>query len=474
MLKTVYLMLILSYWVSVSAQSEQKQFWALNGSPAALIWDNTLSNNQIDNGSGTWDNSTRNWTFNTGITDLIWRPFATAIFGGNPGVAAAGTVTVSGTQIAQSLLFNPVASGNFTISGGTITNNSGNIIANTSATISSVLAGTNGLTLTGTGTITLGGTNTYTGTTTVSSGTLLLANGTSTAYTPTLSTPVIISPGATLSANIATLGINISGNISGGGTLNISGAGTQTLRLFGTNSGFTGNFSEPSGSRGIMWSDNQGTGNAANTGSAAASWDLSGLFGFIETNAAATPVVQLGALSGSNSATSIGGFGGSGIKTFQIGALNTNTTYAGSVQNNPQTTGTPVIALTKVGTGTLTLTSTANTYTGLTTVNAGTLAFPNAIPSSTTWNIAVNATTAPTAASSGLMTIPASLTLLGRTINIILTGTSTGFTWNAVSWSGLMIAAPALQINGTAVISGIASGGTTVTVNLASGITVKR
>jgi fibronectin-binding autotransporter adhesin len=53
--------------------------------------------------------------------------------------------------------------------------------------------------------------------------------------------------------------------------------------------------------------------------------------------------------------------------TYQIGALNTSTTFGGNFINNVGTT-----ALTKVGNGALTITGT-NTYTGATTVNAGTL-----------------------------------------------------------------------------------------------------
>lgn len=459
------------------AQSEQQTFWALNGSASALTWDNTTGNNRIDNGSGTWNSGSKTWTFNKGITDVVWNPAATAIFGGNPGTGAAGTITVTGTQTVQALVFNPAASGTFTLTGGTIINTSGNITANANADINCTLGGSSGLTLTGTAADTIRNMTTYTGTTTINSGTLVLSNGTPNSTTPTLTTPVVIASGGTLAADVLSNNINLSGAISGSGTLSIAATGAQgqTLRLYGSNSSFTGNFLEPTTTRGFMWSDNGGTGNAANTGSAAASWNVSGSFGFIETAGAATPIVQLGSLSGTAGTTTLGGFSGSGTKTFQIGALNTSTTFAGAIQDNPQATGTPVIALIKVGAGTLTLSGT-NTYSGSTTVNAGTLAFTTAIPSSNTWNIAVNATSTPTSAGSGLMTIPttALTTLAGKTLNIVLTGTSTGFTWTAMSFSTFVtLNLMTLELNGVSVTSGVATGGTTIT-NTGTGITVKR
>jgi autotransporter-associated beta strand protein/adhesin HecA-like repeat protein len=473
MYRLAYIFPALFCFLPARAQSEQKMFWALNGSFAGYTWDNTTGNNRVDNGSGTWNTSTADWTINNGVANVLWKPGVTAIFGGNTGSGAGGTVTLSGTETVQSLVFNPSASGNFTLTGGTIINTSGLITANDSASINSTLAGTSGLTLMGTGVVTLNVATTYTGTTTINSGTLELSNGILNSTVVTLSTPISILSGATLSGDIAG-NINLSGAISGPGTLTLVDAGPQTLRLYGNNSGFTGNFVEPSATRGMMWSDAQSPANAANTGSASASWDLSGSFGFIETAGAATPTVQLGALSGTISTTTLGGFGGSGLKTFQIGALNTNTSFAGAIEDNPQTTGTPTIALIKVGTGTLTMSGT-NTYSGATTVDAGDLSFTTAVPSSATWDIAVNATATPTSAASGLITLPASPNMSGKTVNIVLTGTSTGFTWQAVSWTGTsFFGAPTLKINGVTVTSGVPSAGTTVTFTTTSGIKVTR
>ena len=73
--------------------------------------------------------------------------------------------------------------------------------------------------------------------------------------------------------------------------------------------------------------------------------------------------VALGSLSGAGTVQGEGG----GIHTFKIGGDDTSTAFSGVIQNN----GGPV-AITKVGSGTLTL-SGPNVYTGLTTVTAGSL-----------------------------------------------------------------------------------------------------
>jgi len=160
---------------------------------AQLYWDNNGGTAGFGTATGTWaatttNNSTQGWstdstgstlpsgTTNTTTTDAL-------NFGTSSDGLAAGTITVSGTVNANSLTFGS-ASGNITLSGGTITLGGTTptiTVNNTSDTISSVLAGSAGFTKNGTGTLTLTATNTYTGTTTVNAGTLNLTgslNGT--------------------------------------------------------------------------------------------------------------------------------------------------------------------------------------------------------------------------------------------------------------------------------------------------------
>lgn len=79
---------------------------------------------------------------------------------------------------------------------------------------------------------------------------------------------------------------------------------------------------------------------------------------------------------------------------YQIGALNTDSSIAGVIQNGGiNTAGGSVngsVGLTKIGTGALTLTGT-NTYTAVTTVNAGTLLVGNGTSGSITSVTTVNA-----------------------------------------------------------------------------------
>ena len=119
----------------------------------------------------------------------------------------------------------------------------------------------------------------------------------------------------------------------------------------------------------------------ASAGSALASWQFTtDTQGFIAGwGGVGSATIQMGEL------TSVLGAGTAALRnnsdntlvTYQIGALNTNTTFGGSFidggDNNSALTG-----LTKVGNGTLTLTGAGNSYRGPTNVTAGNLIVNNA------------------------------------------------------------------------------------------------
>jgi autotransporter-associated beta strand protein len=144
----------------------------------AFIWDNTSNNGVVNNGSGTWNTTSLRWLSTPSGNNSAWIPGRSAIFGGNPGIGAAGTVSVSGTQSVKSISFNPTPSGNFVISGGTLQLSGGIISSQQNATISSVLVGGGNFIKNGNANLTLTGNNTFTGTILISQGGIYLGSST--------------------------------------------------------------------------------------------------------------------------------------------------------------------------------------------------------------------------------------------------------------------------------------------------------
>ena len=261
--------------------------------------------------------------------------------------------------------------------------------SNASTTFAGTVAGTGGLTKAGTGTLTLSGTSTYSGATTISEGTVIATNssalgsttgGTTVASGATLALQNNVSIGAealSLSGNlVSTAGTNTYGGaVSGTGAVTLT---TGSLTLSGASANtYTGTTTVQDGTLAL-----------AKTGGVTAI--AGGLTVGDSTGAASSAIVQLGAanqigdtvavtlnadgrLDLNNYSDTIGSLASSssaanvqlGSGTLTTGGSNASTTFAGTVAG----TG----GLTKAGTGTLTLTG-ANTYTGTTTVAAGTLA----------------------------------------------------------------------------------------------------
>ena len=334
---------------------------------------------------------------------------------------SAGVVSVSGTgtlgSTSGSLAVNgglvnlngtSQGVGNFTGTGGTIANNLSAtagilIIGNgngTGGNYQGVIAdhtnggsGTLALVKTGNGSLTLSsGSSTYSGGTTLNAGTIKIgANSTSTSGVVTsgpIGTGTLTLSGGTLTgvdganrsignaifvtpSTTTTLTSFVGGNFGLNG--NITGSGTLTgnptaysIDLGGDNSGFTGTYNHNGNGATIFDTTTAASANAA--------WSATSSDKGFYTLVSGT--YNFGSLSGGNSTTYLGANTGTTSTTYSIGALGTSTAFAGIIMDNfgYYFTGAGPVSVTKVGSGTLTL-SGANTFSGGLTVNNGAVSF---------------------------------------------------------------------------------------------------
>ncbi|MET3650680.1 autotransporter-associated beta strand repeat-containing protein [Dyella japonica] len=289
------------------------------------------------------------------------------------GVAVTGT---TGTLIFQA--GNASLVGTYNVAGGLVFNVTG------TALVAGVISGSGGLTQAGTGTTVLAANNTYSGLTAINAGTLQVGNG---------GTAGSLGTGSV--TNSAKLAFNLSGaitvgNLIGGtGSLTQGGTGTTILAANNTYSGGT------TISAGALQVGNGGTTGSLGSGSVI---DNAALL----VNVGSTATIS-NLISGTGNLTQMGAgtlilatnntySGGTTINagtTLQVGNGGaTGNLGTGAVADNGNlifnttgtTTITPVISgsgnLSQVGTGTTVLTSN-NTYSGSTTINAGTLQVGN-------------------------------------------------------------------------------------------------
>lgn len=398
---------------------------------------------------GTWTGSTSTeWTDGTNWTSAPAVPDGTATFTNSGpatvdsnGFVNVGAVVFTAAPNAQAYTVN--VNDIFVVNGAGISNNSTNVqtfVAGSSMVFlnsSSASGGSNVVTYSVSGGAMSFNDTSTAGSADITNGAIgggdIEFNGSSNAGTATILNNAVINFNDTSSAN----GSTITNSATGLVTFNISSsAGTATI----SNSGslvFSGSASAGSST---ITTENGGTtsftgsatgGSARFITNAGGSFDISGLTGAGMTS---------GSIEGAGAYVL-------GAKTLTTGSLNTSTQVDGVISGAGG-------GLTKVGTGTLTLTGT-NTYTGATTIAAGTLALSGTGSISSSSVVTVNATFD----ISGLTSPPLDsfiTTLAGSSSGVVQLGTHRlNVTSGSTEFAGSIQGAGGIEISGgTQTLSG--------------------
>jgi autotransporter-associated beta strand protein len=317
---------------------------ANTGLPSDLTW-------QGDGTSNTWDTTTNNW-----LKAGVPTPFSSGdrvLFSDTGSKSPA--ISVPSSVVTGS--FDVNSSGTYTFSGAGAISSSSNltkrgsgelIISNTGANSFANVSLEEGLLTvnvsTGLGSAAID----FTG------GSLKLGPASNSTISSPLkfSVPSTITPTSQHTESGSWTGTNQTVTINGGSVL---------WTVAGSWSGFTGRVQFGNSSVRMRLNNTSNV----NYGSTAVALDLGGNDAqFMNRNGI---TVDIGSLESTGASTQLQGTqSGTTASTYSIGALNTNTTFAGIIANG----GSATTNITKVGTGTLTLTG-ASTYTGTTTLSAG-------------------------------------------------------------------------------------------------------
>ncbi len=321
-----------------------------------------------------------------------------------------------------------------------------NVAGNNPVTSNPDSATDGGLTKSGDGALTLSSAGTYTGGTAVNQGTVRIGNNTA------LGTgAVAIASGAIVNNSAALSGL--ANTFTGSGTFTtVAGAGQVTLT--GNWTGFSGTVS--SATTADMVFNGGFTSGVADTTSPNAAYvnnftgaNSNGMI--VQNQTGGTVTYQLGSyasVAGSNLRNS---GSATGSVVFEIGNLNTDTEAAGGIGGGAQTT-----SLTKVGTGTLTLSGTS-TYTGATFVTAGTLlvngALGNSAVSVTGGTLGGTGTIGGSVTVSGTGSLSAGASIESITTGALTMGNGTTFVFETLDSSST--GADLVAVNGTLSLTGV-------------------
>ncbi len=361
-----------------------------------LTGSRSINGLEFTSGTGAWtfsgNSGTRVLTIGSG--GIVSNDDSTQTFNqANLGIALGANAAFTSNSTGALSFGSTLAS--FALSTFTLTLNGSS--TNASNAIAEPISGTGGITKDGTGTWTLTGTNTYSGAVNLNGGTLVIAgdrglgavpgaatankvvfNGgtlnTTATFTLNANRGITVNAGTgTFSTNSATT-LTYNGILAGAGTLNKSGTGTLSLGGATTNT-HTGDINVNAGTLQIAKTvANTAIGDSANV-TVASGANLTFTGGVSET---------IGSLAGGGTVNNTN----AAAITLTTGGSNASTTFSGIIQNTGGN-----LSLTKTGSGIFTL-SGANTYTGATTVSAGTLQLgaSNVLSDSTAVTVAGGAT----------------------------------------------------------------------------------
>lgn len=287
-------------------------------------------------------------TINGGVTGT-----GNVTFSNASSAATAMTISVVAVNNTGNITFSNSGTGTLTVAATAPLNNTGSITNNGTGAGSVFIASAIGSTVSSltqnsaTSTLILSGANTFTGTTTISQGTLQLGNGSTTG---SLSASGTIVDNGTLAfnrSNAVVQGTDFSSSaITGTGGLFKAGASSLTLNAANT---YSGNTSVIAGTLILA------NGNAIQNSTVA-----TGGTGIVFSSVVGSHAFTFGGLSGSTNLALTDQ--ASNNVALTVGGNNESTTYSGVLSGGG--------SLVRAGTGTMTL-SGANTFTGGTTQNSG-------------------------------------------------------------------------------------------------------